>query len=77
MRIFGSLELESSITWNISSILPKCKKLFQSGFFYYFLGFASSLLKYKKFFRLGATKFNFPKYKKNLFLKNKGNKEFF
>ena len=29
----------------------------------WFSGFASSLLNYKKFFKLGARKFHFPKYK--------------
>ena len=38
------------------------KYIFQGGFFC-FSGFASSLLKYKKFFKLGARKSYFPKYK--------------
>ena len=36
--------------------------IFQGGSFC-FSGFANSLLKYKKFFKLGARKFHFPKYK--------------
>ena len=39
------------------------KTLFQSRFFVWFSGFESSLLKYKKFYKLKARKFDFQKYK--------------
>ena len=39
------------------------KTLFQSRFFVWFSGFESSLLKYKKCYKLKARKFDFQKYK--------------
>ena len=42
------------------------KKFLPSRFFVCFWGFVSSFLKYKKFFKLGARKFHFPKYKEHL-----------
>ena len=41
----------------------------ESAVIFCFSSFASSLLRYEKFFKLASKKFSFPKYKKNLFQK--------
>ena len=60
-KSFLSLEQESSISQNIINFLGV--------FFVYFSSLERSLLKYR-FFRLGARKFRFVKYKKNFFWEN-------
>ena len=55
----------SFIRKSIRNFFPLRLRLKTNIKFFRFSGLASSLLKYKKFFKLEARKFHFPKYKKH------------